>query len=83
MIKPIRPIKVKLNDQAYEQFNDYATCTEKTQSIGMDKMRQLMTEFRKHTVPEMKKAAVLTGGSLMTKNKIDTQEICREVRGKA
>lgn len=82
MIKPIRPTVVTLSDSDYEQFNEYAVNTNKTQSIGMDNMRHLMSELRKHTNPEKKKAAILTGGSLKTKYQIDVQEICREVRGK-
>lgn len=81
MIKPIRPTKANLSDTEYEQFNEYAGSTTKTQSIGMDNMRLHISEFRKHTNPEMKKAAILTGGSLKTKNQIDAQEICCEVRG--
>lgn len=40
------------------------------------------TLTKKHTDMEKKKAALRAGGSLKTKNKIDVQEICREVRGK-
>ncbi|WP_440118430.1 hypothetical protein [Paenibacillus sp. QZ-Y1] len=82
MIKPIRPTKANVSHAEYESFNEYADSTSKTQSIGMDNMRHLMSEFKKHTNPEMKKAAMLSGGSLKTKNQIDVQEICREVRGK-
>jgi hypothetical protein len=80
MIKPIRPTVVTLSNPEFEQFNDYAVSTNKTQSIGMDNMRHLMAEFRKHTNTGLKKAALRAGGSLKTKNYIDSQEICREVR---
>lgn len=37
---------------------------------------------QKHKDTEKKRAALRSGGSLKTVNKIDAQEICREARGK-
>lgn len=42
----------------------------------------LNTLPKKHVDIEKKKAALRAGGSLKTKNKIDVQEISRELRGK-
>ncbi|MGG1654401.1 hypothetical protein ACIFOE_22430 [Paenibacillus sp. NRS-1783] len=37
---------------------------------------------RKVLDPEKKRAALQAGGSIKTKHQIDSQEICRQVRGK-
>jgi hypothetical protein len=42
-----------------------------------------IAEKKKQITPEMKRAALIAGGSLKTRNYIDAQEICREVRVKS
>ncbi|WP_339193976.1 hypothetical protein MKY95_19405 [Paenibacillus sp. FSL P4-0176] len=46
--KPIRPTKVIFtNEMEYKDFVEYAVSSSKTKSVGMDKMRKLMKEFKK------------------------------------
>ena len=41
-----------------------------------------VAEKRKQLTSEKKKQMIKAGGSIKTRNNIDSQEICREVRGK-
>ncbi|MFE6074459.1 hypothetical protein ACFVQB_08275 [Paenibacillus sp. NPDC057886] len=41
-----------------------------------------IAEKRKQISAESKKQMIQAGGSIKTRNDIDAQEICREVRGK-
>ncbi|SMF73915.1 hypothetical protein SAMN05661091_1020 [Paenibacillus uliginis N3/975] len=41
-----------------------------------------IAEKKKQLTPERKSQMIKAGGSIKTRNYIDAQEICREVRGK-
>ncbi|WP_158297319.1 hypothetical protein [Paenibacillus antibioticophila] len=45
-IKPIRPTKSMVNDNRAKKIHNYATQTEKTQSVGMDRIREMMGNFK-------------------------------------
>lgn len=46
--KPIRPTKaIFTNEMDYKDFVEYAVSTTKTKSVGVDKMREMMREFKK------------------------------------
>lgn len=46
--KPIRPTKaIFTNEMDYKDFVEYAARTTKTKSVGMDKMREMLREFKK------------------------------------
>lgn len=46
--KPIRPTKaIFTNEMKYKDFVEYAVSSCKTKSVGMDKMRKMMKEFKK------------------------------------
>ncbi|MDI4643599.1 hypothetical protein [Cohnella hashimotonis] len=45
--KPIRPTKASFNSSEEKQkFIDYATQTKKTESVGMDKVREMVRNHR-------------------------------------
>lgn len=45
--KPIRPTKATFtNEMEYKDFVEYAVSSNKTKSVGMEKMRELMKEFK-------------------------------------
>ncbi|WP_313641100.1 hypothetical protein MHH52_20680 [Paenibacillus sp. FSL K6-0276] len=47
-IKPIRPTKATFkDDREAQKFENYASQMKKTESVGMDKMRQMMEDFKK------------------------------------
>lgn len=94
-VKAIRPTRVVINsEEEYKEFIAFARGQEQTEY--MNKVRERFAAhqrvpkrsraeniaLQKHKDVEMKKAAIRAGGSLKTENKIDVQEICREVRGK-
>ncbi|QNR65489.1 hypothetical protein IAQ67_16515 [Paenibacillus peoriae] len=45
-VKPIRPTVVNLATDDYDEFNRYAKSTEKTKSVGMDRMREMMKQHK-------------------------------------
>ncbi|GAA4881732.1 hypothetical protein GCM10023310_72240 [Paenibacillus vulneris] len=46
-IKPIRPTQIFFNSNKEKaQFEKYISSSEKTESIGMEKMREKMKEFK-------------------------------------
>lgn len=45
-IKPIRPTKAVINESDAQRFDNYANQTKKTESVGMNRMREMMKEFR-------------------------------------
>jgi hypothetical protein len=45
-IKPIRPTTANYSKEDVQKFDNYATENKKTQSVGMNKMREMMREFR-------------------------------------
>ncbi|WP_186331649.1 hypothetical protein [Paenibacillus xylanexedens] len=46
-VRPIRPTKVMFtNEMKYKDFVEYAVSSSKTKSVGMDKMRKMMKEFK-------------------------------------
>ncbi|MFM9278048.1 hypothetical protein [Paenibacillus jiagnxiensis] len=46
-IKPIRPTKtVFKNEQAAQKFENYASQVKKTESVGMNRMREMMQNFK-------------------------------------
>ena len=58
--------------------------TNNKSEIINEKKRKLLEEGRKrYQDPEKVRAFLLAGGSVNTKHVIDSQQICREVRGKA
>ncbi|KZE65121.1 hypothetical protein AV545_04145 [Paenibacillus jamilae] len=47
--KEIRPTVVHLDPEGYNRVVEYATSTEKTKSVGMDRMREMMHHHRINT----------------------------------
>ncbi|MEC0235489.1 hypothetical protein P4H71_14255 [Paenibacillus kribbensis] len=45
-IKPIRPTQAIFNEKDAQKFDNYANQVAKTKSVGMDRMRQMMREFK-------------------------------------
>ncbi|MBE7896221.1 hypothetical protein G7L40_20035 [Paenibacillus polymyxa] len=45
-IKEIRPTVAQLDFKSYNEFIDYASSTEKTKSVGMDRMREMMQQHK-------------------------------------
>jgi hypothetical protein len=45
-IKPIRPTQAIFNEKDAQKFDNYANQVTKTKSVGMDRMRQMMREFK-------------------------------------
>lgn len=46
-IKPIRPTKAVFEDEKdVQRISNYATQSQKTQSVGMDRMRDMMGDFK-------------------------------------
>lgn len=47
-VKPIRPTKANFkNEQEAQKFEVYASQIKKTESVGMDRVRQMMEDFKK------------------------------------
>lgn len=47
-VKPIRPTKANFkNEKDAEKFEVYASQIKKTESVGMNKVRQMMEDFKK------------------------------------
>jgi hypothetical protein len=94
-VKAIRPTRIVINsEEEYKEFIAFSRGQEQTEYMNKvrdrfathkrspKRSREENIALQKHKNVEMKKAALSAGGSLETKNKIDVQEICREVRGK-
>ncbi len=47
IVKAIRPTLTYLEPDKYDEFNQYATSTEITKSVGMNRMRKMMREHVK------------------------------------
>ncbi|PZT57451.1 hypothetical protein [Paenibacillus silvae] len=45
-VRPIQPTKAVINESDAQRFDNYAKQMKKTESIGMNKMREMMKEFR-------------------------------------
>jgi|GEM_PF-4282049 len=45
-VKPIRPTKAVINKSDAQSFDNYANQTKKTESVGMNRMREMMNEFK-------------------------------------
>ncbi|PYY28380.1 hypothetical protein PIL02S_03536 [Paenibacillus illinoisensis] len=45
-IKPIRPTKAVIEESQAQKFDSYAKQIKKTESVGMNRMREMMKEFR-------------------------------------
>lgn len=46
-IKPIRPTRATFyTEQEAQKFENYASQIKKTESVGMDRMREMMREFK-------------------------------------
>ncbi|MDR6779393.1 hypothetical protein J2W98_003673 [Paenibacillus peoriae] len=45
-VKTIRPTVVHLDTEGYYRFVEYASSTEKTKSVGMDRMREMMQQHK-------------------------------------
>lgn len=45
-VKAIRPTVVHLDPEGYNRVVEYASSTEKTKSVGIDRMREIMQHHR-------------------------------------